>query len=69
MRGLKYFEFSSKLKKDHGEEVGRSRVKEDGGVIDVEAEEVSEKKKKGPPKKPRKAEKPPKRGSSGKKDK
>jgi hypothetical protein len=72
MRGLKYFEFSSKLKKEHGEESGKDVVIDiDAATVEEDEEEEEEKrpKKKKSAKKPRLAEKPHNKKRSAKKDK
>jgi uncharacterized membrane protein (DUF106 family) len=60
MRGFKYFEFSSKLKKQGEDIFGRGKT---GSVEEESVEEEKEKKK------PRTAKGPPKKKGSGKKDK
>jgi len=68
MRGLKYFEFSSKLKKEHGDDLdGPVSSKKSSEVVDVEVVEERPKKKAG--KKPRMAKAPPGKKKSRKKDK
>jgi uncharacterized membrane protein (DUF106 family) len=68
MRGLKFFEFSSKLKKEHGDDLdGPVSSKKSSEVVDVEV--VEERPKKKADKKPRMAEAPPGRKKSGKKNK
>ena len=68
MRGLKYFEFSTKLKKDHGDDLEDMKTSKDKAEpVDVEV--VEKKPKKNASKKPRVAKAPPTRKSSNKKDK
>jgi len=55
------------LRKEHGEEFGRSSISKDDAIdVDIEKEED---KKRSSSKKPKLAEPPPKRKSSAKKDK